>query len=423
MLYCWRSGWSPKTFPANFPGLLILVLTMLTAGCAGDGSAPTVEVALIATSTARATSTSQTVPAEPVTTEPLTTVSVSTVLATTAVPMRQPIVLGFAGDTSFTAGLDQRDPFAEVTHLLRAPDLMVVNLETAIADSGVGRPPVQKQFLFRSPPASLDLLVAAGVDVVALANNHTLDFGSEAVAQTLTEIDARELQRVGAGVDEAAAYQPLILDVGEWRVGMVSMSRVPCDWSASGNNVRPEVAWACPAFQELADDLVRRTVSQSDVTVVMVHGGEEGVLCPSDFMLDLEQRWVELGADIIVDGHAHVLQGVGSLGDRSLVVHSTGNFAFPSARGITANTAIFEFTVSERTREPASEEPASEEPEVLAIDLELRVVPLRAAGGVLSIPTEEQRIAILQQVSGVSDGWRLARDGRAIRDPDSPWSC
>ncbi len=412
----WRG--SRVLFIAEAAGLLFLL-----SNCAGgaapqtEGSAaPTGELSVAPeTSSTTAESSSKT---SSVTTAGTTVVSEP---VTTARPVRQSIVLGFAGDTSFTAGLDQRDPFADVAHLLGAPDLMVINLETAIADPGVGHPPVQKQFLFRSPPASLDLLVAAGVDVVALANNHTLDFGSEAVAQTLTEIDARELKRVGAGVDEAAAYQPLILDVGEWRIGIVSMSRVPCDWSASGNNVRPEVAWACPAFQGLADDLVRRTVSESDVTVVMIHGGEEGVLCPSDFMLDLERHWVELGADIIVDGHPHVLQGVGSLGDGALVVHSTGNFAFPSARGVTANTAIFEFTVSESVSESVSKsngELANE-----SIRLDLRVVPLRAVGGVLSIPTEEQRDAILQQVSGVSDGWRLGPDGRAVRDISSPWSC
>ncbi len=403
-------------FRAISPALLASLLAMLAGGCVGGESVQSVQPAQSAEPVLRTGNAVNTTlvdsnsVSEPATSKPLTNKP-----AILAAPIRQPIVLGFAGDTSFTAGLDQRDPFAEVVHLLSAPDLMVINLETAIADPGVGRPPVQKQFLFRSPPASLDLLVAAGVDVVALANNHTLDFGSEAVAQTLAEIDARELQRVGAGIDEAAAYQPLILDVGDWRVGIVSMSRVPCDWSASGNNVRPEVAWACPAFQELADDLVRRAASESDVTVVMVHGGAEGVLCPSDFMLDLEKHWVELGADMVVDGHPHVLQGVGSVGDRSMVVHSTGNFAFPSARGITANTAIFEFTISESASEPVSEVPE--------LKLDLRVVPLRAVGGVLSIPTEEERDAILQQVSGVSDGWRLDPTGRAIPDSGSGWSC
>ncbi len=407
------------------PALVSSLLAVLAGGCVGGESVQSAEPAVrtgsaVITTLAGSSSVSKPAASKPATSKP----------AILAVPIRQPIVLGFAGDTSFTAGLDQRDPLAEVLHLLSAPDLMVINLETAIADPGVGRPPVQKQFLFRSPPASLDLLVAAGVDVVALANNHTLDFGSEAVAQTLAEIDSRQLQRVGAGIDEASAYEPLILDVGDWRVGIVSMSRVPCDWSTSGDNARPEVAWACPAFQELADDLVRLTASNSDVTVVMAHGGEEGVLCPSDFMLDLEKHWVELGADIVVDGHPHVVQGVGSVGDRSMVVHSTGNFAFPSARGVTANTAIFEFTISESASEPVSEstsastsEESSGEREVVELKLDLRVVPLRAVGGVLSIPTEEERDAILQQVSGVSDGWRLDPTGRAIPDSGSGWSC
>ena len=261
-------------------------------------------------------------------------------------PDRRPITLGFAGDTSFTNGLDARDPFAEVTDLLSAPDLMVVNLETAVADPDVGQVFVAKDFLFKSPPSSLDLVVDAGIDAVVLANNHTLDFGPDALAQTLREVDAAGLYRVGAGLTTEDAYQPLLVDVGDWTVGLVGLSRVPCDWSASGENTRPWVAWACPTLLDRADEMVSAAVDAADLVVVMVHGGAEGVLCPSAHMVELEQRWAELGADVVVDGHPHVLQGITSWGD-TMVVHSTGNFAFPSARGITANSAVFLFDVSE----------------------------------------------------------------------------
>ncbi len=376
---------------------------VLLASCA-RGASP--EAALPSVSTA------------PIPTAPTNTSA--TVLPTSTAPPRGPIVLGFAGDTSFTKGLEQRDPFGDVVSLLQDPDLMVVNLETAVADPGVGLPPVQKQYLFRSPPESLDLLVDAGVDVVALANNHSLDFGSEALAQTLAEIDARSLARVGAGVDQDDAYQPLIVEVGEWRIGLVSMSRVPCDWSASGQNVRPGVAWACPAFQDLADDLVRRAVSESDFAVVMVHGGEEGVLCPSEFMVELEERWASLGVDLIVDGHPHVVQGITSVSaaaGEAMVVHSTGNFAFPSARGITANTAIFEITISE---ELAAEGLTNGLP---GPQQSLRVVPLRAEGGVISRPNSEQFSSIIDQINGVSSGWRLDPEGLAVRDDSHSAAC
>lgn len=360
-----------------------------------------------------ASSTTSPPPTAQATTLPLETSPPETAPRETLPPPRSPVVLGFAGDTSFTNGLDERDPFGAVSAVLQAPDLMVLNLETAIADPGVGSPPVQKSFLFRSPPDSLGLLVQAGVDVVALANNHSLDYGAEALAQTLDEIDKTSLLRVGAGLDEDAAYHQLIVDVGEWRVGLVSLSRVPCDWSASGENVRPQVAWACPPFLDLADDLVVATMANSDVTVVMVHGGKEGVLCPSGFMVDLEQHWADLGVDLVIDGHPHVTQGITSIPRvgraDTLVVHSMGNFAFPSANGITANTAVFEFTVSETERDNPL--------------LSLHVQPLRAPRGVLGLPTIEQHDAIVEQLNRVSDGWRLDSEGNAVKDSDHRTSC
>lgn len=280
---------------------------------------------------------------------------------------------------------------------------MVVNLETAVADAGVGRPPVEKRFLFRSPPASLDLLVDAGVDVVALANNHTLDFGVEALAQTLDEIDARALQRVGAGLDEDSAYLPLIIGVGEWTVGLVSLSRVPCDWSASGNNTRPQVAWACPPLFDLAAAAAEQAMAQADVTVVMIHGGEEGVLCPSPFMVELEQTFAEMGVDAVINGHPHVLQGLTRHGD-TWAAHSLGNFAFPPARGITGNSAIVQLTVSEE-------------------GVEMSVVPVRSDGGVLSPPSAVQRDDILGQMQRVSDGVTINADGSVVVDETVVGDC
>ena len=58
---------------------------------------------------------------------------------------------------------------------------------------------------------------------------------------------------LGGGIDEASAYAPLEVELGGWAVAIHSFSRVPCDWSWAGENVRPQVAWACDPFLELAD--------------------------------------------------------------------------------------------------------------------------------------------------------------------------
>jgi hypothetical protein len=373
--------------------VVVAAVSILAAACAGVGGQAASEPTGRSSTTAGAAATGD--PA----TVPSTTTEAST--TTTSAP-RAPIVLGFAGDTSFTHGNHQRDPLGAVAGLLSRPDLMVVNLETAIADEGVGRPD-DKQFVFRSPPASVDLLVEAGVDAVALANNHVLDYGPEAVAQTVRELDARGVHRAGAGVDEAEAYRPAIVPVGDWTVGLVSVSRVPCDWSASGVNVRPQVAWACPPFLDQVDASVAEARAAADVVVVMAHGGVERDLCPSPAMGELVSRLADLGVDLVVNSHPHVLQGVEQVGD-ALVIHSTGNFAFPSARGLTANSAVFLVEVSEQ-------------------GLGLQVEPVLVPGGI-AVPAEGgSRQAILDQITEHSFGWVVDADGSARPDPTAVGAC
>lgn len=316
---------------------------------------------------------------------------------------RDPIVIGFAGDTAFTGGLEQYDPLGEVTSQLSEPDLMILNLETAVADFGVGSPPVDKRFLFLSPPASLRLLAESGVDVVTLGNNHSLDFGYSALVAGLDRMESIGLKSVGADADPIAAYDPLIVEVGDWDIGIVSFSRVPCDWSWQGENVRPGVAWACEPFMDRVEASVKRVVEESDVAVVMVHGGIEGELCPNDMMQDLNRRWAELGADVVVNGHPHVVQGVTSIGE-TLVVRSTGNFAFPPSAGLSANSAIFSLQVSD-------------------VGLFLSAEPMVTEGGVVRLATPLRGASILRQINNYSTGWSVLANGRAVQDPQNVGLC
>ncbi len=390
------------TRPARLVTVL-LVAGLVMASCARDDR---FEVTVRVTEDVSASTTAAPPSSTTTTAAPTTTTTAPT--TTTTEPPRPTVVLGFAGDTSFTNGLDARDPFGDLDGLLAEPDLMFVNLETAVADVGVGTP-FPKSFVFRSPPESLGLLVDAGVDVVLLGNNHVLDYGPSAVDQTLTEIDEAGLARVGAGRTAEEAVVPLVVEVEGWRIGVVSASRVPCDWSASGENTRPEVNWACPTLVGPVEASISELTATTDLVIVTTHGGPEGELCAGSMMLELSARWAELGADVIVNGHPHVLQGIRSVGD-ALLVESTGNFAFPSARGLTANSAMFRFELAETER--------GGDPEV-----SLQVVPVLVPGGVASLPGPDRAAQILEQIEGHSTGWVLDDEGRAIPSPDHTGRC
>ncbi len=316
---------------------------------------------------------------------------------------RSPITLAFAGDTSFHNSLHLLDPLASAQRTLSLPDFTVVNLETAIAPPTVGLPPVSKEFLFRSNPESVDALTEAGIDAVTMANNHALDYGAEALQYGLGALREAGVHTIGAGTGPEEAYEPLVVPVGDWSIGIAAFSRVPCDWSWAGENIRPQVAWACPAFLDKADAVVAQLVDEVDLAVVMVHGGTEGQLCPDAVMTGLNRRWASAGVGLVVNSHPHVVQGVTSI-DETIVIQSTGNFAFPPSSGLTANSAVFFATLSEQ-------------------GLLVSVEPFVSEGGVLSDGSSVRRASILSQIDQYSSGWRVLSDGRAVQDPSHDGLC
>ncbi len=271
------------------------------------------------------------------------TTAVQATPTTVAATARSPIVLGFAGDVSFTHGLDAQNPFGEVSELLAAPDYTAVNLETTVAEPDVGSP-LDKTYVFKSPPASVQLLADAGVDAVSLANNHTLDYRREGLLRTIELLDGGGITNFGAGEDAAAAYRHRLVDVGDWKVGFVGFTHVECGWVADDTTRWPEAAWACPGFEDRTIAAVAAADDVADLVVVMVHWGIQLDSCPQPYQRDLAAAWVAAGADLVVGSHPHVLQGVERIGD-AWVVYSTGNFAFPSARGPSARSAFFTFEV------------------------------------------------------------------------------
>jgi poly-gamma-glutamate synthesis protein (capsule biosynthesis protein) len=298
--------------------------------------------------------------------------------------------LTFAGDTSFTHGLADRDPLGDVVEELSAADLTIVNLETTVAEANVGRA-IEKTFTFKSPPKTAGILADAGVDVAALANNHALDYGPDAVIRTIEILNEGGVVTAGTGPDPETAYAGIRLDVRGWDVAVLSFSRVPCDSPEPGESYIDEVAWACPQFEQATIDAVA-AATDADLVVVMVHWGIQSRACAAAHQHDLAARWVAAGADVVVGSHPHVLQGVEVI-DGAWVIHSTGNFAFPSAREQSSYSALFTLTVAPQASE-------------------LAVLPVRIRSGRPVVATSS-RAGILNLLTDRSFGFAFDEDGIA----------
>ena len=237
--------------------------------------------------------------------------------------------LGFAGDVHFTDRTAQRladNPatvFGPAAKSLAKPDLMMLNLETAIA---VGGTPENKNFTFQAPPSAFTALRAAGIDLVTMANNHAADYGSAGLAQTFAAIKRSGFPVVGIGANANAAYAPYYTEINGVRLAFVAALQVREETLAnfSATSTSPGVASAYNDKRLVA--AVRAAKKQADAVIVYLHWGTEYVHCPNPDQYSIADKLAAAGASAVVGTHAHGLQGAGWRPDGTYVAFGLGNY-------------------------------------------------------------------------------------------------
>ena len=116
------------------------------------------------------------------------------------------------------------DPFVGIEPALATADIALINVEMVISDRGK---PANKTFVFRAPPSAAERIAAAGVDVANLANNHAMDYGADALLDTINHLQARGVVALGAGATSTDAYRHQVIEVRPGvRVAFVGASAV-----------------------------------------------------------------------------------------------------------------------------------------------------------------------------------------------------
>jgi poly-gamma-glutamate synthesis protein (capsule biosynthesis protein) len=238
------------------------------------------------------------------------------------------VKLTLAGDTMLgrgvAAALAERSarPLVapEVAAVAREGDLFVLNLECCISERGRRWPDPAKPFFFRAPPVAAERLARLGVDCVTLANNHALDFGSEALLDTFEHLRAVGVRWVGAGSDLDAARAPVVLCGGGLRLAVVGVGDHPRDYAAAPG--RPGIAYADLRRERAPGWLLDAVVEpRADAVLVTPHWGPNMVDAPVAHVRRAATALVEAGATLVAGHSAHVFHGVG---DR--VLYDLGGF-------------------------------------------------------------------------------------------------
>ena len=217
--------------------------------------------------------------------------------------------------------------FAAVADILAGADIAVANLESAVGVTGT---PAPKAYTFRAPPIAVEALALAGIDLVSLANNHSLDYGPESLAETRVLLAERGIRTVGAGPDRAAAHTPARVELDGLTIAFLAYVTVPVEgggfnpriWDATDET--PGVAWLdVPAM--VAD--IEAARDGADLVVVLLHFGIEWELEPSEAQREQARAAIDAGATLVIGSHPHVLQPIEEYG-AGLIAYSLGNFVF-----------------------------------------------------------------------------------------------
>lgn len=245
---------------------------------------------------------------------------------------RKPILMEVTGDVLFSASpLNKYDSGNGITSILstdllekmNSADITMVNLEFPFSTRGTQME--NKQYTFRADPARCSILKEMGVDIVSLANNHILDFGTEALLDTVTTLNENAIRYVGAGENLEEAKKPSVITMNGRNIAFLGASRVIpiTEWNAT--KYSPGVFTTYDPT--LLIEEIKAAKQTNDLVVVYVHWGIEKEEQPEEYQRTMAKQYIDAGADLVIGSHPHVLQGIEYYNGKP-IVYSLGNFVF-----------------------------------------------------------------------------------------------
>jgi poly-gamma-glutamate synthesis protein (capsule biosynthesis protein) len=217
-------------------------------------------------------------------------------------------------------------PWGDLLPLLQTADLLLINLESVIAEGGEPfQPP--RVFYLRADPKAIEVLTRAGVDYVTLSNNHTMDFQEPALLETIHHLDEYGIAHAGAGADIEEASRFAMLEARGIRVGVVAFADHYEEYAATedsaGTNVI-SISVEGPHFSrvERAIDAVR--AAGADLVVFSIHWGPNMRHVPPPEFREFARAVIDAGADIFHGHSAHVFQGI-EIYEGKPILYDTGD--------------------------------------------------------------------------------------------------
>ena len=218
-------------------------------------------------------------------------------------------------------------PFSALDGYMAKADITFGNLESPLSTGG--KKLYGKSVVLRGDPKMAPVLAEQGFDVLSLANNHMMDYNSDALLDTIAALRDSGIEPVGAGADLAEATQAVIMNSNGLRIGFLAYSDkyntdflVKRSFAATGDS-----CGVAPLDRKGILEDIKALDAEVDVIVVSLHWGKEYKSKPASADVKLAHEIIDAGAALVIGHHPHRLQGVERYG-KGLIAYSLGNFIF-----------------------------------------------------------------------------------------------
>lgn len=218
-------------------------------------------------------------------------------------------------------------PFEHIRPYIESSDLRLANLETPVSNGGEREE--GKYSTFRADPMVIESLLYADIDGVSLANNHCLDYGPEALNDTLDLLEDANIDHSGIwyGYDDNGTTSLegcLIIEKDDWRVGLLACTEDVRDhWAAKAGRAGP-----VPLEKDLLVRMIGSLRPNVDILIVSVHWRKwpQYTTAPEPGDRALCHAFIDAGADIIMGHGPHTVHEVEGY-NGGLILYSLGNIA------------------------------------------------------------------------------------------------
>ncbi|RMH70928.1 MAG: CapA family protein [Gemmatimonadetes bacterium] len=233
-------------------------------------------------------------------------------------------------------------PFQETQALLDSADLVICNLEAPFSANGT---PFPKDYHFRVPPQYAQALKIAGFDVLAIANDHILDYGESSLRTTQESLTALGLKTLGAGDNVVDARTPLVVEIHGVKIGLLAYSKsFPTSFYATEDRYG-----TAPGFEQFLREDIPALRDSVDFLLVSFHWGTSQRKYPKRYQRHLAHLSIDLGADAVVGHHSYHLQPIEAY-NGGVIVYNIGKYVAGSLVRASRMGALIRFQIRQEGR-------------------------------------------------------------------------